>query len=173
MRFNVQRAQERLDKAGMALEIGTCGVDTSRLEVRADQLPGIRPAVQLRVYRQKENIPRPRDEAKGENTMASVKLIHHVNVQISHRQRTREWYEQVLGAEFLDRGPLNERQLQLRIVEGYGIINLRVDDHVDPMEALWRVFNKMQPLIPYYKERPDNPEIGRVYDWARERGLEL
>ena len=57
--------------------------------------------------------------------------------------------------------------------EGYGIINLRVDDHTDPMEALWRVFNKMHPLMPYYKERPDNPEIGRVYDWARERGLEL
>lgn len=57
--------------------------------------------------------------------------------------------------------------------EGYGIINLRVDDDADPMEALWRVFNKMHPLMPYYKERPDNPEIGRVYDWARERGLEL
>ncbi len=57
--------------------------------------------------------------------------------------------------------------------EGYGIINLRVDDHTDPMEALWRVFNKMHPLMPYYRERPDNPEIGRVYDWARERGLEL
>ena len=93
-------------------------MDTSRLEVRADQLPGVRPAVQLRVYRQKENIPRPRDEAKGENTMARVKFIHHVNVQIRHRQQTREWYEQVLGAEFLDRGPLNERQLQLRIGAG-------------------------------------------------------
>ncbi len=50
MMFNVQRAQERLDKAGMALERGTCGVDTSRLEVRADQLSGIRPAAQLQVY---------------------------------------------------------------------------------------------------------------------------
>src|SRR5580765_24629 len=48
--------------------------------------------------------------------MARVKLIHHVNVQISDRARTREWYERVLGAEFLDRGPaLNQRQLQLRI----------------------------------------------------------
>jgi catechol 2,3-dioxygenase-like lactoylglutathione lyase family enzyme len=50
--------------------------------------------------------------------MIGVKMIHHVNVQISDRQRTREWYEQVLGAEFLDRGPLNERQLQLRIGTG-------------------------------------------------------
>src|SRR5436190_18249925 len=48
--------------------------------------------------------------------MARIKLIHHVNVQISDRDRTREWYERVLGAEFLDRGPaLNKRQLQLRI----------------------------------------------------------
>jgi catechol 2,3-dioxygenase-like lactoylglutathione lyase family enzyme len=46
----------------------------------------------------------------------SPRLIHHVNVQISDRERTRAWYEKVLGAEFLDRGPaLNKRQLQLRI----------------------------------------------------------
>ena len=51
--------------------------------------------------------------------MSRVKLIHHVNVQITDRQRTREWYEKVLGAEFLDRGPaLNRRQLQLRIGSG-------------------------------------------------------
>ena len=40
----------------------------------------------------------------------SIKLIHHVNVQISDRERTRDWYTKVLGAEFLDRGPaLNRR----------------------------------------------------------------
>ncbi len=50
--------------------------------------------------------------------MTGVKLIHHVNVQISDRARTRDWYEKVLGAEFLDRGPLNPRQLQLRIGTG-------------------------------------------------------
>lgn len=48
--------------------------------------------------------------------MSMIKMIHHVNVQISSRQRTREWYTRVLGAEFLDRGPaLNDRQLQLRL----------------------------------------------------------
>lgn len=57
--------------------------------------------------------------------------------------------------------------------EGYSIINLRVDDHTEPMQELWRIFNKMQPLIPYYRQRPDDPTIGRVYDWARERGIEL
>ena len=43
-------------------------------------------------------------------------MIHHINIQITDRERTREWYESVLGAQFLDRGPaLNQRQLQLRI----------------------------------------------------------
>ncbi|MBI3329442.1 MAG: VOC family protein [Nitrospinae bacterium] len=50
--------------------------------------------------------------------MSRIKLIHHVNVQISDRERTREWYEKVLGAQFLDRGRLNKRQLQLRIGTG-------------------------------------------------------
>ena len=48
--------------------------------------------------------------------MSRVTLIQHINIQVSNRERTREWYEKVLGAEFLDRGPeLNKRQLQLRI----------------------------------------------------------
>ena len=48
--------------------------------------------------------------------MSRVTVIHHVNIQISDRQRTRDFYEKVLGAEFLDRGPtLNKTQLQLRM----------------------------------------------------------
>ena len=48
--------------------------------------------------------------------MSKIKMIHHVNVQISNREQTRDWYTKVLGAEFLDRGPaLNRRQLQLRL----------------------------------------------------------
>jgi len=50
--------------------------------------------------------------------MSGVKLIHHVNVQVSDRQRTRDWYEKALDAQFLDRGQLNQRQLQLRIGTG-------------------------------------------------------
>ena len=51
--------------------------------------------------------------------MSRVTMIQHINIQISDRERTREWYEKVLGAEFLDRGPeLNKRQLQLRIGSG-------------------------------------------------------
>jgi catechol 2,3-dioxygenase-like lactoylglutathione lyase family enzyme len=51
--------------------------------------------------------------------MSRVTLIQHINIPISDRERTRKWYEEVLGAEFLDRGPeLNKRQLQLRIGSG-------------------------------------------------------
>lgn len=51
--------------------------------------------------------------------MSRVTMIQHINIQISNRERTREWYEKVLGAEFLDRGPeLNRGQLQLRIGSG-------------------------------------------------------
>ncbi len=51
--------------------------------------------------------------------MSRISMIHHINIQITDRQRTREWYEKVLGAQFLDRGPaLNQRQLQLRIGSG-------------------------------------------------------
>jgi len=58
----------------------------------------------------------------------AIKMIHHVNVQISDRERTRAWYEKVLGAEFLDRGPaLNRRQLQLRV--GSGEIHFTVTPH--------------------------------------------
>ena len=37
--------------------------------------------------------------------MSRVTMIQHINIQIGDRERTREWYEKVLGAEFLDRGP--------------------------------------------------------------------
>lgn len=70
--------------------------------------------------------------------------------------------------------PTGQRSAALYVpeAEGYTIMNLRVDDHPDPMAELWRLFNKLHPLVPYYKERPDNPSIGRVYDWAKARGIQ-
>jgi catechol 2,3-dioxygenase-like lactoylglutathione lyase family enzyme len=48
--------------------------------------------------------------------MMQIKMVHHINVQITDRQQTRKWYEKTLGATFLDRGPaLNGRMLQLNI----------------------------------------------------------
>ena len=63
--------------------------------------------------------------------MSRVTLVQHINIQISNRERTRAWYEQVLGAEFLDRGPdLNKRQLQLRI----GSAEIHTTDRIDPVD---------------------------------------
>ena len=56
--------------------------------------------------------------------------------------------------------------------EGYPIVNLRVDDHDEPMKELWRVFNKMRPRVPYYRKRPDDPTLGRVVDWKKKHGIE-
>ena len=56
--------------------------------------------------------------------------------------------------------------------EGYAIINLRVDDHDEPMKELWRLFDRMRPLVPYYRQRPDDPTLGRVVDLKKERGIE-
>jgi catechol 2,3-dioxygenase-like lactoylglutathione lyase family enzyme len=64
--------------------------------------------------------------------MSRVTLIQHINIQISNRERTREWYERVLDAEFLDRGPeLNKRQLQLRI----GSAEIHTTDTANPVRV--------------------------------------
>jgi catechol 2,3-dioxygenase-like lactoylglutathione lyase family enzyme len=64
--------------------------------------------------------------------MSRVTLIQHINIQISNRERTREWYEKVLGAEFLDRGPeLNKRQLQLRV----GSAEIHTTDSANPVRV--------------------------------------
>ena len=55
--------------------------------------------------------------------------------------------------------------------EGFSIINLRVDYNEEPMKELWRLFDALHPLVPYYKERPDNPTLGNVVDWATARGI--
>jgi catechol 2,3-dioxygenase-like lactoylglutathione lyase family enzyme len=51
--------------------------------------------------------------------MSRVSMIHHLNVQISNRERTQAWYQNVLGVEFIDRGSVsNQRQLQLCLGTG-------------------------------------------------------
>ncbi len=65
--------------------------------------------------------------------MSKINMIHHINIQITDRERTREWYERVLGAEFLDRGPaLNRRQLQLRLGTG----EIHTSDTTDLIKVL-------------------------------------
>ena len=63
--------------------------------------------------------------------MSRVTMIQHINLQISDKARSREWYEKVLGAEYLDRGPeMNQGQLQLRI--GNGEIHSTLTDAPNP-----------------------------------------
>lgn len=64
--------------------------------------------------------------------MSRVSLIHHINIQISDREKTREWYEDVLGAEYLDRGPtLNKAQLQLKL----GNAEIHTNDTPNPIQV--------------------------------------
>ena len=64
--------------------------------------------------------------------MSRVSTIHHVNLQISDRAQTRDWYEKVLGAEFLDRSPaLNKGQLQLRL----GNAEIHTNDTKEPVRV--------------------------------------
>ncbi len=71
--------------------------------------------------------------------------------------------------------PDGQRSAGLLVYEnaGFAIVNLRVDDNPDPTGDLRRLFDKLYPLIPYYRERPDNPTLGRVRDWAAARGIDF
>ena len=69
--------------------------------------------------------------------MSRVTMIQHINIQISDKARSRDWYENVLGAEYLDRGPqLNQGQLQLRI--GNGEIHSTLTANTQPVGAFRR-----------------------------------
>jgi uncharacterized Ntn-hydrolase superfamily protein len=57
--------------------------------------------------------------------------------------------------------------------EGFTIINLRVDDSDTPMADLWKLFDKFQPMLDYYKERPFDPTIGAATEWAAARAKKL
>ena len=69
--------------------------------------------------------------------------------------------------------PNGQRSAAILVYEGdvYPLVTLRVDDHDTPMAELRRLFDAFRPLLPFYRERPDNPTIGSVHDWATARGL--
>jgi catechol 2,3-dioxygenase-like lactoylglutathione lyase family enzyme len=59
-------------------------------------------------------------------------MVHHINIQVSDREQTREWYDKVLGAEFIDRGPtLNLEQLRFRI----GNSEVHTNDTANPVQV--------------------------------------
>ncbi len=47
--------------------------------------------------------------------MSRAKSVHHVNIQIANRARTKDWYEKVFDAEAIERGSAQNRgQLQVK-----------------------------------------------------------
>jgi uncharacterized Ntn-hydrolase superfamily protein len=56
--------------------------------------------------------------------------------------------------------------------EIYAYVDLRVDEHVEPIGELRRIFEAQKPLIPYYYGRPGQPdEYGREEEWLARQGI--
>jgi uncharacterized Ntn-hydrolase superfamily protein len=56
--------------------------------------------------------------------------------------------------------------------EVYAYVDLRVDEHSEPVAELRRIYEAHKPLIPYYYGRPGQPDaFGREEEWlARQAG---
>lgn len=50
--------------------------------------------------------------------------------------------------------------------------DLRVDVNEEPVAELRRIYDWFAPLIPFYLERPRNPNIGSYRDWFTQHGHE-
>ena len=61
--------------------------------------------------------------------MSRAKSVHHVNIQTTNRERTKEWYEKVFGAEAVERG--NGRQLQVH----FGTWEIHFSETADPVHT--------------------------------------
>jgi uncharacterized Ntn-hydrolase superfamily protein len=53
----------------------------------------------------------------------------------------------------------------------YAWVDLRVDEHNEPIAELRRLYHLYIPLIPYYQERPANPSMPRDDDWRKKLGI--
>jgi uncharacterized Ntn-hydrolase superfamily protein len=52
----------------------------------------------------------------------------------------------------------------------YPWVDLRVDEHSEPIGELRRVFEVYKPLRDYYNLRPSNPNLGRENEWRAAKG---
>ena len=52
----------------------------------------------------------------------------------------------------------------------YPLVDLRVDEHDEPIGELRRIFEWFRPLLPYYAERPYNPRLPRDDRWRAQQG---
>ena len=61
--------------------------------------------------------------------------------------------------------------LQVHHQRSYAWVDLRVDEHNEPIAELRRLYGLYIPLIPYYQQRPSNPSMPRDDDWRKELGI--
>ena len=61
--------------------------------------------------------------------------------------------------------------LQVHNHRSYAWVDLRVDEHNEPIAELRRLYHLYIPLIPYYQERPTNPSMPRDDDWRKKLGI--
>ena len=62
--------------------------------------------------------------------------------------------------------------LQVHHERSYAWVDLRVDEHDEPIAELRRLYTLYKPLIPYYNERPANPSLPRDDDWRKQLGIQ-
>ncbi len=55
--------------------------------------------------------------------------------------------------------------------KSYAWVDLRADEHDEPIGELRRLFGLYVPLIPYYDTRPSNPGMPRDDDWRKQAGV--
>lgn len=55
--------------------------------------------------------------------------------------------------------------------KSYAWIDLRADEHNEPIGELRRLYGLYIPLIPYYDTRPSNPSMPRDDDWRKQTGV--
>jgi uncharacterized Ntn-hydrolase superfamily protein len=61
--------------------------------------------------------------------------------------------------------------LQVHHERSYALVDLRADEHNEPIGELRRLYGLYKPLIPYYLQRPSNPSMKRDDDWRKDLGI--
>jgi uncharacterized Ntn-hydrolase superfamily protein len=61
--------------------------------------------------------------------------------------------------------------LQVHHERSYALVDLRVDEHDEPIGELRRLYGLYEPLIPYYLQRPSNPSMKRDDQWRKDLGI--
>lgn len=55
--------------------------------------------------------------------------------------------------------------------KSYAWVDLRADEHNEPIGELRRLYGLYIPLMPYYDARPSNPSMPRDDDWRKQTGV--